>query len=440
LIDNEISKQTDEILFIKIENDGYDLGAQRRPIHKNDLPIALEILDQWKSGQKLEHKIAQYVAKNQIAQGEDYNLSGDRYRITTDYSNAKWPMVELGEVCEIITGKKDVNQGNPEGEYPFFTCAKEHTFIDTFSFDTEAILIAGNGDVGSVKYYKGKFDAYQRTYVLNNFRNINTKYMYYLLNNTLKENLQLQKLGNTMPYIKLGMLQTFKIPLPPLEIQEQIVAELDSYSTIINGATQITQNWKPKIDINPEWEKVKLGEVCDVRDGTHDSPKQVQEGYPLITSKNIKDGQLDFSNISYISEEDFKKVSQRSYVDIGDIIMPMIGTIGGACLIKSKEIEFAIKNVALFKKSEKIIPDYLLSILDSDLVAKIFENQSAGATQKFVSLGVLRGLLIPLPPLETQKQIVAQIEAERTLVYSAKQLIQIYQQKTKTTIAKLWEE
>ena len=118
------------------------------------------------------------------------------------------------------------------------------------------MLIAGNGDVGAVKYYKGKFDAYQRTYVLNNFEKINAKYLYQVLNNSLKENLQLQKLGNTMPYIKLGMLQTFKIPLPPLEIQEQIVAELDGYAGIIAGAKQIAQNWKPKIDINPEWEKV----------------------------------------------------------------------------------------------------------------------------------------------------------------------------------------
>jgi restriction endonuclease S subunit len=237
-----------------------------------------------------------------------------------------------------------------------------------------------------------------------------------------------------------GDVQKYQIPLPPLEIQERIVSELDGYAGIIAGAKQITQNWKPKIDIDLTWEKVRLGEVCDVRDGTHDSPKQVQEGYPLITSKNIKDGKLDFSNVSFISEEDFKKVSQRSYVDVGDIIMPMIGTIGGACLITSKEIEFAIKNVALFKKSERIIPDFLLNILDSDLIKTMFENQAAGATQKFVSLGVLRGLEIPLPPLAIQKQIVEKIETERALIESAQKLIEIYEQKTKDTIAKLWND
>ena len=240
--------------------------------------------------------------------------------------------------------------------------------------------------------------------------------------------------------INTTAIKSFEIPLPPLEVQEQIVEELDGYQNIITGAKQIVENWKPKIDIDPTWEKVKLGDVCDVRDGTHDSPKQVHEGYPLITSKNIKSGQLDFSSVSYISEEDFKKVSQRSYVDVGDIIMPMIGTIGGACLVKSKEIEFAIKNVALFKKTEGIIPEYLLSVLDSDSVAIAFKNQSAGSTQKFVSLGVLRGLEISLPPLEIQKQIVEKIETERVLVESSKKLIDLYEEKTKDVIAKLWSE
>jgi type I restriction enzyme M protein len=264
---------------------------------------------------------------------------------------------------------------------------------------------------------------------------VNSKYIYQILVGIDAKSLTPDQ---AYPSLKTTEIAKIQIPILPLEIQEQIVTELDGYQNIITGAKQITQNWKPKIDIDPEWEKVKLGEVCDVRDGTHDSPKQVQEGYPLITSKNIKDGQLDFSNIYYISEEDFKKVSKRSFVDVGDIIMPMIGTIGGACLIKSKEIEFAIKNVALFKKSKQIIPDFLLNILDSDLVATMFENQSAGATQKFVSLGVLRGLEIPLPPLDTQKQIIEKIEAERSLVESAKKLIDIYEQKTKEVIAKLW--
>ena len=104
LFDNEISKQRSEVLFVKVENDGFDLGAQRRPISKNDLPRALEIINRWQRGDKVEDKLVVYVEKSKITDNGDYNLSGDRYRVATDYTNAKWPMVKLGDVCETTSG------------------------------------------------------------------------------------------------------------------------------------------------------------------------------------------------------------------------------------------------------------------------------------------------------------------------------------------------
>ncbi len=103
----------------------------------------------------------------------------------------------------------------------------------------EALLIAGNGDVGNVKYYKGKFEAYQRTYILSNFRRVNTRYLYFMLDKTLKPTLERQKLGNTMPYIKMGMLSDYKIPLPPLEIQQKIVDEIENKQKAIDHAREI---------------------------------------------------------------------------------------------------------------------------------------------------------------------------------------------------------
>ena len=134
-----------------------------------------------------------------------------------------WQTKKLGEVCDIKTGKKDVNQGNPNGKFPFFTCAREHTYSDEFSFDTEALLIAGNGDVGAVSYYKGKFEAYQRTYVLLNFKNIFPRFLFLILDGYLKQAVSKQKLGNTMPYIKMGMLADFEIPFPLLSHQNPIL-------------------------------------------------------------------------------------------------------------------------------------------------------------------------------------------------------------------------
>ena len=117
-----------------------------------------------------------------------------------------------------------MNEGNPVGKYPFFTCAATHTFSDSYSFDTEAVLVAGNGNVGQVSYHSGKFEAYQRTYVLFDFKGVSAKYLFRVLYKRLSATVSKQKLGNTMPYIKIGMLRDFVVPVPPPEEQE-LVAE-----------------------------------------------------------------------------------------------------------------------------------------------------------------------------------------------------------------------
>ncbi len=159
------------------------------------------------------------------------------------------------------------------------------------------------------------------------------------------------------------------------------------------------------------WELVSLGDVLDVRDGTHDSPKYVTEGYPLVTSKNITNGKLDLSTVSYISQNDYNKINSRSKVEKGDIIMPMIGTIGGPLLVNEDPI-FAIKNVALFKfnNQTKIFNKFIYFLLKSPIFNNFSEQKSRGGTQKFVSLGNLRKLQIPLPPLPEQQRIAALLE------------------------------
>ena len=137
-----------------------------------------------------------------------------------------WVEKNLGDLCQIKTGKKDVNEGNPDGKYPFFTCAAAHTFSDNYSFDTEALLVAGNGNVGQVSYYSGKFEAYQRTYVLFDFKDVTAKYLFRVLDKRLSATVSKQKLGNTMPYIKIGMLTDFVVPVPPPKEQELVAESL----------------------------------------------------------------------------------------------------------------------------------------------------------------------------------------------------------------------
>lgn len=202
--------------------------------------------------------------------------------------------------------------------------------------------------------------------------------------------------------------------LPASELLKHIQAEKERLikEKIIKKSKPlppITEAEKP-YELPEGWEWVRLNDICDVRDGTHDSPKYVEKGFPLITSKNLINGKLDFSNVKYISEKDYLKINERSKVDNGDILLAMIGTIGNPVIVNEAEINFSIKNVALFKffKNSVIKNNYLYYLL---LFAEsIMNKQSAGGVQSFVSLTFLRNYVIPLPPLYIQDQIVQKLE------------------------------
>jgi type I restriction enzyme, S subunit len=334
-----------------------------------------------------------------------------------------WKTENLGDLCRIRTGKKDVNQGNPAGISPFFTCAAEHTFSDSYSFDTEALLIAGNGDVGKVSYYKGKFEAYQRTYVLSDFDKISSRFLFHILDGKLRDTVSKQKLGNTMPYIKVGMLTDFQLPVPPLPEQHRIVGLLDEafegIATAKANAAKNLQNARALFESHLQsvfsqrgkgWVETTLGEAYDVRDGTHDSPKYHATGYPLITSKNLKRDGLSFENIKLISEKDFREINKRSAVHKGDVLFAMIGTIGNPTLVEV-EPKFAIKNVALLKVSQHQSGAFLRHYLGSSLVIDKMTREAKGTTQRFVGLGYLHGFPIQLPPLKAQLEVVQELDA-----------------------------
>ena len=145
-----------------------------------------------------------------------------------------------------------------------------------------------------------------------------------------------------------------------------------------------------------DWEQRKLSDIADVRDGTHASPKYISEGHPLVTSKNVKDGFVNYDDIQYISDEDFDEINKRSKVDVNDILMGMIGTIGNIALIR-KEPDFAIKNVALIKDTKKINYLYLYHFLQSNSTTKQLTNSMDGGTQKFIALGNIRNLDVDIP-------------------------------------------
>ena len=162
-------------------------------------------------------------------------------------------------------------------------------------------------------------------------------------------------------------------------------------------------------DIPESWKWVRLSQIIDVRDGTHDSPKYVPEGIPLVTSKNLSVGTIDYENIKYITQADADKINERSAVDDGDILFAMIGSIGNPVLVK-KDREFCIKNMALFKryKNTELYMKYMYWFFY--YVQYALKSEASGGVQSFIPLKRFREYIIPLPPLAEQQRIVAKIE------------------------------
>ena len=228
--------------------------------------------------------------------------------------------------------------------------------------------------------------------------------------------------------VYLGKLKEITIPLPPLAEQRRIAEVLDRAEELqakrraaLAQLDSLTQSIFLDLFGDPVTNRkgfpvARMGDVCDVRDGTHDSPKYVSEGgYPLVTSKNLSSGTIDLSDVNYISETDYEQINRRSKVDRGDIIMPMIGTIGSPVFVED-EPHFAIKNVALIKLISASPSAILLRhLLSSHYFDHVVSQRNRGGTQKFVSLGDLRSFPIPIPPVALQREFARRVAAVEKL-------------------------
>ena len=189
------------------------------------------------------------------------------------------------------------------------------------------------------------------------------------------------------------------------------------YEKFADGSVKDIEDEIP-FEVPEGWAWCRFGNYLDVRDGTHDSPKYVDNGIPFVTSKNLINGKLDFSDVKYISEKDHKNFIQRSFVEDGDILFAMIGSIGNPVLV-NKDREFSIKNVALFKPFSKNINYMKYVFFFSDYIQSELIKKAKGGMQPFVPLSLFRKeLWIPLPPLTEQKLIVAEIEKIFNLIDS----------------------
>lgn len=351
-------------------------------------------------------------------------------------------MAKLGEICTIVSGTtpKSTQPEYWDGNLNWVTPAELTDESDIIyesqrkitqqavsdsslkSFPAGTVLLSSRAPIGKVAI------AGTEMYCNQGFKNlicsekIYNRYLYHFLK---EKTVYLNSLGRgaTFKEISKSIVENIEIPLPPLEEQRKIVTVLDKVSNLMAKRKQqldkLDELVKSRfvemfgdIVLNPfNWEKELLGMVCDVRDGTHDSPKYYETGYPLVTSKNVTGGKIDLTDCSLICEADFKKINERSKVDIGDIIMPMIGTVGKPVIV-DVEPNFAIKNVSLikFKDYPRVLNIFIRALLQSDYFDDAVLNKVRGGTQKFISLGDIRKLTVIVPPMGLQKQFAAFVD------------------------------
>ena len=326
-------------------------------------------------------------------------------------------MARLGDYVKIKTGKLDANASSENGQYPFFTCSVEPLRIDTYSYDCECVLVAGNGDL-NVKYYNGKFDAYQRTYIIesNDKTVLSAPYLYCFLDKYVEE-LRKQSIGGVIKYIKLGNLTEAQIPMCSMETQEEIISNLEKVNTLISLRKQqlskldeiVKSRFIEMFGNIADDKKVTMSDVClIITDGTHQPPKFTSSGIPFLFVSNIVGNKITYDAEKFISEETYAELIKRTPIEIGDVILSTVGSYGHPAVVKSDKPFCFQRHIAYLKPNPKLIDsDYLHGAILSVDVQKQIEERVKGIAQKTLNLSEIRKIALPLPTIAEQRRFAA---------------------------------
>lgn len=469
LLDKRIAKKSSDILFVKVEADGFNLGAQRREIKESDLPLALEILQDYQKAvlegenpylEKFERAIV-HIASKEIIKENDFNLSGDRYREDVIY-DGDWDLVELREICDDIRNGKNVIQNKDSGKYKVTriqtisdgTVDLEKTQLSNDEVAEKYLMKEGDILLSHINSYahlakSAYFPKIDEKVIhgtnLIKFRfdekKINPKYAAIVFkSDRFIENAKsfAQKAVNQAS-IKISDLKSIKIPLPPFEVQEMIIEDIENYQNIIDGAKKVVESYKPSFKIDSDWVVKELKEVtAKITDGTHSTPKYTDSGIPFW---RVTDLTKSNESKKYISEEEHIKLIKRCKPEKGDVLYSKNGTIGIAKVI-DWDWEFNIfVSLALLKPKNDILDsNYLEIFLNSPVAFKQATAHSKSGTVTNLHLIEIKQIKIPLPSLDVQKKIVNRIREEQKLVESNKKLIEIFEKKIKDRIAEVWND
>ncbi len=471
LFDKARAKASDKIVFAKVQNDGYSLGSQRTPINKNDLPKLIDALNYYKNKNEIcenqcesvakedciSHGLTQIetdkenifknisiVEKSKLAEN-DYNLSGDRYIVESIMNHSNWEMVYLGDVCELVRGvtytKSDEVDENGHmilrannislesntlnlDDIKMVKLDKQPKLHKKLSKDDILICLASGSKkhIGKVAYSDSETEYYFGGFMgvvrCTTFKNI-PKFIYHLLKHSkFNEFINSQISGANIHNLNSKILYKYLVPLPPLEVQEEIVAEIEGYQKIIDGAKQVVDNYKPHIDIDPEWDVVEFEDVCTLEYGKSlPKSKRIEGEFPVVGSNGITGYHNEF------------------LLEAPSIIVGRKGSAGEVVFI-SKPCYPIDTTYYVELKSEDTKLKYVYYILKSMNLVKLKGGAGIPGLNRN---DVYRTIKIPKPSLEIQQRIVSKIDEEQKYVDGCKKLIEIYEQKIKERIDKVWE-
>ena len=335
-----------------------------------------------------------------------------RFKCEDGTEYPEWEEKRVGEILTLCHGKDYKHL--KKGDIPVMGTGGVITYVNEALCDWQCVCIGRKGTIDRPYFMDKPFWSVDTLFYSKPVSDNMPKFQYYLFQNI---NWQLYNEASGVPSLSASTIENVKVKVPDIEEQQKIADFLSTIDEVIAQSEAEVQNLEQQKKAAmqkifsqevrfkredgteyPKWENKPLSEICDVRDGTHDSPKYVGEGFPLVTSKNLtKYGTIDFTNVNFIKEDDYNMINVRSKVDIGDILFGMIGTIGKPVLVNS--VGFAIKNVALLKPLY-INNAYLFYYLQSDDVEKAFRYKQTGNTQKFIALSTIRQIKIVVPYIE----------------------------------------
>ncbi len=439
ILDKELNQKSDSIFFGKVENDGFSLGAQRTSISKNDLP---KVSEQFQHFCDDTTESTETVSKQVILESADTSFSLSKFQTVEVISN--FDMVKLKELVDVLdTKRKPLKKADRvEGIYPYYGATGVIDYVNDYIFEEQLVLIGEDG----AKWGTGETSAFiaDGQYWVNNHAHVVRPKRDKLLDIYLTNVINFMDLnsfitGVTVPKLNQANLLDIEIPLPPIEVQQQIVDELEGYQKIIDGCRQVVENYKPTIDIDPSWEMVELGKVCKTSSGGTPlkSNKKFYDGgvIPWMTSGEVNQGII--TKIKQTITQEGLDNSSAKIFDVNTVCVAMYGaTVGKVGLLKvQSSTNQAV--CGIFPGSD-YLPEFLYYILRSKEEEMI--SRSVGGAQPNISQTIIKSLKIPIIPLVEQQTVVERISEIYKFIEGNKRLMEIYTQKIHDRINKVWGE